>query len=119
VSIWYDRSIGGWNMDNLGNMGSLSGLGITVRGADVSPNILGSSYGDTVSEISKNNNIGSLVKWENENEKEIVWMLTDKPYEGVVVHSDNLIQVGTTTNLKDYILRPFIGTVNIHSAAKE
>jgi hypothetical protein len=101
------------------NIGNLDKLGIIVRGADVSPNINRSSYGDTVSEISKNNNIGSLVKWENEDKKEIVWMLTDKPYEGVVVHSDNLIQVGTITNLKDYILQPFIGTVNIHSAVKE
>jgi hypothetical protein len=106
-------------MDNLGNMGSLSGLGITVRGADVSPNILGSSYGDTVSEISKNNNIGSLVKWENENEKEIVWMMTDKQNVGIVVHSDNLMKVGTLTNIKNYIVKPFIGTVNIHSAVKE
>jgi hypothetical protein len=106
-------------MENLGNMNKLGNLGITVKGADVSPHILGSSYGDTVSEISKNNILGILVKWENEDKKEIVWMMTDQQHIGVVVHSDNLIKVGTMTNLKDYILKPFIGTVNIHSAAKE
>lgn len=103
-------------MDNLGNLGD---LGITVKGADVSPNILRSSYGDTVSEISKNDMIGILVKWQNEDDKEIVWMMTDKQYIGVVVHSDNLMKVGTLTNLKDYIIKPFIGTVNIHSEVKE
>ena len=106
-------------MDNLGSIGNLGGLGITVRGAGVSPNISGSSYGDTVSEISKNNILGILVKWENEDKKEIVWMMTDKEHMGVVVHSDNIMKVGTLTNLKDYIVKPFIGTVNIHSAAKE
>jgi hypothetical protein len=102
-------------MEHLGN---LDKLGILVNG-NVSPNITGSSYGDTVSEISKNNMLGILVKWENEDKKEIVWMITDKEHIGIVVHSDNLMQVGTTTNLKDYNLKPFIGTVNIHSAAKE
>ena len=106
-------------MDNLDNMSNLGGLGITVKGTDVSPNILGSSYGDTVSEIVKNDMIGILVRWENEDEKEIVWMMTDKQNVGIVVHSDNLMKVGTLTNIKNYIVKPFIGTVNIVSAAKE
>jgi hypothetical protein len=100
-------------------IGNLEGLGITVKTDDVSPNINSSSYGDTVSEKVLNNNIGSLVKWENSDKKEIVWMLTDTLHEGIVIHSDNLMRVGTKTNLKDYILKPFIGTVNIVSAAKE
>ncbi len=35
--------------NNLGNMDNLGGLGITVEGTVVSPNITGSSNGDTVS----------------------------------------------------------------------
>ena len=105
-------------MDNLSNLGS---LGITVKGTDVSPNIIRSSYGDTVSEIVKSDMTGILVRWENEDEKEIVWMMTDKENIGVVVHSDNLIKVGTLTNLylKDYKVSSFIGTVNINSVTKE
>jgi hypothetical protein len=100
-------------------IGNLDNLGISIQNALVSPNTNSSSYGDTVSENVKNNVMGSLVKWESEDKKEIVWMLTDKLHEGVVIHSDNLMRVGTTTNLKDYKLKPFIGTVNIVSAAKE
>jgi hypothetical protein len=100
-------------------IGNLDNLGISIQNALVSPNTISSSYANTVSENTQNNIMGSLVKWENEDKKEIVWMLTDKLHEGVVIHSDNLMRVGTTTNLKDYILKPFIGTVNIVSAAKE
>jgi hypothetical protein len=109
-------------MDNLGNMGNLGGLGITVKGADVSPNISGSSYGDTVSEIVKNKKfeMGSLVKWVNGDKKEIVWMVMDGGYEGVVIHSDNLMSLGAVSNISimNDIL-PFVGTVNIISKAKE
>jgi len=109
-------------MDNLGNMGKLGGLGITVEGADVSPNILGSSYGDTVSEIVKNKKyeMGSLVKWVNGDKKEIVWMVIDGGYEGVVIHSDNLMSLGAISNISvmnDIV--PFVGTVNIVSKSKE
>ena len=109
-------------MDNLGNMGKLGGLGITVTGSDVSPNITRSSYGDTVSEICKNKKfeIGSLVKWVSSDNKEVVWMVIDNGYEGVVIHSDGLMSIGTISNIsvmKDIV--PFVGTVNIVSKSKE
>ena len=100
-------------------IGNLDKLGITVKADDVFPNTNSSSDANTVSDKVLNNNIGGLVKWENEDKKEIVWMMTDRLHEGMVIHSDNLMKVGTMTNLKDYNLKPFIGTVNIVSAAKE
>lgn len=109
-------------MGNLGEIGNLGGLGITITGTDVSPNILGSSYGDTVSEICQNKKYekGSLVKWVSRDNKEIVWMAIDNGYEGVVIHSDNLMSIGTISNISvmnDIV--PFVGTVNIVSKSKE
>jgi hypothetical protein len=109
-------------MGNLGEIGNLGGLGITITGTDVSPNIIGSSYGDTVSEIVKNKkyDVGSLLKWVNGDKKEIVWMVIDNGYEGVVIHSDNLMGLGTVSNISvmnDIV--PFVGTVNIVSKSKE
>ena len=67
-------------MENIGNLGDLGNLGITITGRDVSPNIIRSSYGDTVSEISQNKKYekGSLVKWVSRDNKEIVWMVIEK-----------------------------------------
>ena len=106
-------------MEKIGNLG---GLGITITGGNVSPNILGSSYGDTVSEIVENKkyDAGSLLKWVNDDKKEIVWMVIDNGYDGVVIHSDNLLSIGTISNIStmDGIV-PFVGTVNIVSKSKE
>jgi hypothetical protein len=109
-------------MDNLGNIGNLGGLGITVTGSDVSANINGSSYGDTVS-VKVPNIIyekGKLVKWVSSDKKEIVWMIMDGGYEGVVIHSDNLMSLGAISNMSTMNnILPFVGTVNIVSKAKE
>lgn len=109
-------------MDNLGNMGNLGGLGISVTGADVSANINGSSYADTVS-VNVPNLIyekGKLVKWVSSDKKEIVWIVNERGNEGVVIHSDGLMSVGTVTNLEEIKnIESFIGTVNIVSKAKE
>jgi len=109
-------------MDNLGNIGNLGGLGISITGTDVSPNINGSSYGDTVS-VKVPNIIyekGKLVKWVSSDKKEIVWMVNERGNEGVVIHSDGLMSVGTITDLSSMKnIESFIGTVNIVSAAKE
>ena len=109
-------------MDNLGNIGNLGGLGISITGTDVSPNINGSSYGDTVS-VKVPNIIyekGKLVKWVSKDSKEIVWLVNEKGNEGVVIHSDGLMSVGTITDLSSMKnIESFIGTVNIVSAAKE
>lgn len=58
-----------------------------------------------------------LVEWKNEDGKRIVWMITDQENIGVVIFSDNLVKLGTTTNLSDYKVYPYVGTVNINSAA--
>lgn len=108
--------------NNIGNMDNLGGLGITVEGTVVSPNTTSSSYGDTVSEIVENKKYeaGSLVKWVNGDKKEIVWMIMDGGYEGVVIHSDNLMSLGAISNMSTMNnILPFVGTVNIVSKAKE
>lgn len=60
---------------------------------------------------------GKLVKWENAEKQQIIWMVTNEPGVGVVVHSDNLLAVGTATDLTTENLMPFIGNVNISSKA--
>ena len=106
----------------MNKIGNLEGLGIIVKTADVLPNILGSSYGDTVS-VKVPNLIyekGKLVKWVSKDSKEIVWMVNERGNEGVVIHSDGLMSVGTVSNLEEIKgIESFIGTVNIVSQAKE
>ena len=60
---------------------------------------------------------GKLVKWENAEKQQIVWMVTDKPGEGVVIHSDNLLAIGTVMDLTTEDTMPFVGNVNISSKA--
>jgi hypothetical protein len=59
-----------------------------------------------------------VVQWKNTEGEKIVWLVTDMDNIGVVVHSDNLSSVGTTSDLSNIDgLEPFIGTVNISSKA--
>ena len=59
---------------------------------------------------------GKVVKWENSNNKQIVFLVTDKDNTGVVIHSDSLMSVGTIADLTDYTdITPFVGTVHISS----
>ena len=60
-------------------------------------------------------NQGKLVKWVNSEGRQIIWMMTDNRGEGVVIHSDNLLSVGTTTNLANFETEPFIGIVHVKS----
>lgn len=61
---------------------------------------------------------GKIVKWENASKQQIVWIVCDDETKGVVIHSDNLLKVGTITeDLQSYEPQPFVGTVNIASAA--
>ena len=61
---------------------------------------------------------GKVVKWENASKQQIVWIVCDDATKGVVIHSDNLLKVGTITeDLQTYALQPFVGTVNIVSAS--
>lgn len=61
---------------------------------------------------------GKIVKWENASKQQIIWMVCDDISKGVVIHSDNLIRVGTITDdIQSYDLTPFVGTINIASAA--
>ena len=66
----------------------------------------------------KNLEQGSIVKWVSKDNKEIVMMVTNDPDIGIVIHSDNLVSVGTIQKLseyEDYELQPFVGTVHIVS----
>jgi len=56
-----------------------------------------------------------IVEWKSEDGKKILWIITDQENMGVVIHSDDLLKLGTTTNLKDYNVAPFIGSVKINS----
>jgi hypothetical protein len=59
---------------------------------------------------------GKIVKWENKEKKQIVFLVTDKDNTGVVIHSDSLLSVGTIADLSDYAdILPFVGTVHIKS----
>lgn len=59
---------------------------------------------------------GKIVKWENKEKKQIVFLVTDKSNTGVVIHSDSLMSVGTIADLSDYTdITPFVGTVHIKS----
>lgn len=60
---------------------------------------------------------GKLVMWKNSEEKQIVYMVLDNNRDGVVVHSDNLLAVGTVVDLTKESVEPFVGTVHIESKA--
>ena len=60
---------------------------------------------------------GRLVKWENTEKQQIVWMVTEETGVGVVIHSDNLLAIGTVTDLTTETVAPFVGNVNISSKA--
>ena len=60
---------------------------------------------------------GDIVEWKNSNDAKIIWMICDDTDKGVVIHSDNLISIGTIVeNMKDYKVSKFVGTVHISSA---
>lgn len=59
---------------------------------------------------------GKVVKWENKEKKQIVFLVTDKSNTGVVIHSDSLMSIGTIADLTDYTdITPFVGAVHIRS----
>jgi hypothetical protein len=61
---------------------------------------------------------GKLVMWVNSTGKRIIWMVADDKKTGMVVHSDELVSIGTLTDLtatSDIV--PFVGGVTINSAA--
>lgn len=62
-----------------------------------------------------NNQTGKIVFWKNKKNERIVIMLTDKENVGVVIHSDNLLAVGTIVDASDYNAGPYVGSVTINS----
>jgi hypothetical protein len=60
-------------------------------------------------------NQGELKVWRNVDKQEIVVLVTNVENSGVVVHSDNLISIGTVIDLNSMDLTSFIGTVNMVS----
>ena len=62
---------------------------------------------------------GKLVKWENKNKAQIVWMILDDNKNGVILHSTgNIVRIGAICDMSFYKdLSPFVGTLNINSQA--
>ena len=60
---------------------------------------------------------GTLVQYINPKKQKIIWMVTSEDGKGVVVHSENLLNLGTISELAHYNTIPFIGNVNIKSTA--
>ena len=60
---------------------------------------------------------GQIVKWENSNKQQILWMVTEDLTKGIVIHSDNILTIGSITDLSEFQLTSFVGTINISSAA--
>jgi len=59
---------------------------------------------------------GKIVKWENKLKQQIIWIVTDDPTKGVVIHSEGLLALGSVTDLAGIELTGFVGTVNISSS---
>jgi len=59
---------------------------------------------------------GQLVQWVNQHKQQIVWMICDDNTKGVVVHSDGLLSIGTISNIVDYPITSFIGTLTMNSS---
>lgn len=62
---------------------------------------------------------GKLVKWENKNKAQIVWMILDDNKNGIILHSTgNIVRIGTMCDMSLYKdLSPFVGNSNINSQA--
>jgi len=59
-----------------------------------------------------------IIQWKNKDGNKIIWLITDQPNTGVVIHSDELTPVGTITDLSDISgLEHFVGTVHLSSEA--
>lgn len=57
-----------------------------------------------------------IVEWKNEDGKRILWMVTDQDDIGVVIFSDDLVKLGTTTSLSGYDVKHYVGTITVNSA---
>lgn len=59
---------------------------------------------------------GNIVEWKNSKDQKIIWVICDDTSKGVVIHSDNLLGVGTlTSNISEYGVSSFVGSVTIVS----
>lgn len=60
---------------------------------------------------------GKILKWQAEDDSEILWMVMEDNKSGVVIHSSrNVAKIGSIWNLSNYKnLKPFVGNVNIES----
>ena len=61
---------------------------------------------------------GQLVVYRNDKKDEIIIMINDKGYEGIVLHSDGLVSSGTTIKIDDSY-EPYVGTLTLTVAAAE
>lgn len=60
---------------------------------------------------------GKILKWQSEDNSEILWMVMEDNKNGVVIHSSkNVAKIGSVWDLTIYKnIKPFVGTVNIES----
>ncbi len=61
---------------------------------------------------------GQLVVYRNDKKDEIIIMINDKGYEGIVLHSDGLVSSGTTLKIDDSY-EPYVGTLTLTVAAAD
>lgn len=59
---------------------------------------------------------GKVVVWTNTQGQRVIWMVCDDTTKGVVIHSDDLVPVGTLSDLDEDNVKPFVGGVNINSS---
>jgi hypothetical protein len=59
---------------------------------------------------------GKVVVWENSGGQRVIWLVCDDTTKGVVIHSDDLVEVGTLSDLDSNNVKPFVGSVTINSS---
>jgi hypothetical protein len=59
---------------------------------------------------------GKVVVWENSQGQRVIWLVCDDTSKGVVIHSDDLVDVGTLSDLDSNNVKPFVGGVTITSS---
>ena len=61
---------------------------------------------------------GQLVVYRNDKKDEIILIINEKGYEGIVLHSDGLVSSGTTLKIDD-TYEPYVGTLTLTVAAAD
>lgn len=59
---------------------------------------------------------GKVVMWSNPTGQRVIWMVCDDTSKGVVIHSDDLVELGTLSDLDPNNVVPFVGGITITSS---